>query len=198
MWDALERDTDGILQLGSMRDALQRLGFGSDQLRGRLVVDSPIVLAPHVVLDAGGAYRLAYSRRVDDFKRWIGVADAEIDAGLITPQSIRPALSPDEIQRLWSRDQRSAFAETDAAAHWYLFGRARDAAAYQRLLERLRGPFHAALFVLDELHVTSRGALTIEGLPTALAVRNVHIEPGGTVSSYTVLRADVEKITRSA
>ncbi|HTX59899.1 MAG TPA: hypothetical protein VMH02_09485 [Verrucomicrobiae bacterium] len=170
-------------------DALERLG--RNEASGHLIVDDDCELGFENVTAAGGAALRLESPHVASLKRWIGVLDEELDRGIFAAATARPALSPEALERALETDAAGATAQLLAASEAYLFGYAREHAAYAPLLERHFAPYVAGAFVLDRLTIAAGGRLTIGTLPTLLLVRTLVLHDGGSIHASVVLRADV-------
>ena len=175
---AIQRGTPGLDR------RLEELGVPKRSLQRDLVVPAGAHLELSTERPSALEPQLRVTPSLEQYKQWIGRQDrAEHDLGA-APAPLRTELA-DDLQSL-DADQ---LADLERAGQIYLFGDSRQVASYRRSLERLRGPFRAALYAARRVVIEVGARLSVSGDPAILLIEELVLQGSGQLVTTTPTHA---------
>jgi hypothetical protein len=188
-----------IVRVPGYREALRDYGFSEDDVRPEpLVVRSGETV--HLAAQPGQGIHLSrlQTHDVDQFKRWIGVADRDLDEGVCVPPARMPGAWTRALEGPIEQLTSSQWHDVLLAANYYLFGDSRRVGQFRTAIECHLAPFWAALYAVEYLFVEAGGTLVVSGDPAIVLVGTLDLEQGGRLMFHSPLRMLVETMSKQA
>jgi hypothetical protein len=141
--------------------------------------------------------RVLHTEQLDEFKRWIGIADELIEHGPMLP----PADFPENpwsarLERPRTELTELEWRDIELATNYYLFGDSRLVASYKNAISRHFGPFEAALYAADRVEIMPGATLSVMGYPAILVFSEMVIHQGGNLKLHTPTKMFVDKLSK--
>ena len=169
-----------------LRSALRFFDLApDDRWSEALVVEAGAHLEINGSEDCPMLRRVLETGSLDRYKQWIGVADQQIQSGLVMPPKELPSTSPDRLAVSKSKLDAPDLEEIKRAFDYYTFGNSAVVTDYHSVITMHCAPFAAALYACRELEIQSGATLEFTNLPAILLLDRLIIHQGGAVKFYT-------------
>lgn len=135
--------------------------------------------------DRFGGVTTLTTKSLSVYKRWLGFRNEDVRAGVVPPPADAPASSAPPSGWLSLETLDGAQRQEGArAARAFLYGDSEMVAAWVPFIERHYGPFPVAVVRARSLVIGADAELVVRGMPMALLLDALTLEPGGHVSVY--------------
>lgn len=179
------------VELGGGGDTfLERVPIALESFTSTAIrLESGVCAPAHDVMSEHGVVRQLLTDDLDEFKKWIGVSDREIETGIRRPSDLKPS-APFSAQLLRERDELSdrQWRDIELSANAYLFGSSALVRSFVPAIHKHLSPFQAVLYAVGRCEILPGAVLEVAGLPTVLVFHELVIHEGGAIKLYTPVK----------